>query len=860
MTVPTAPASDAVPLEALLITLPTADGDVSMVSLRRFEELGLRSPERLPVTVKILLEMALRRHRDRAVSLSWIERVLLGDTDALGSFEFYPERILLQDLTGLPVLADLVTVLDADRPGGDRARFEVPVDLVVDHSLEVGSTGHPSALQENLAIEHARNEERFAFLRWAVDAFEGLEVIPPGNGIVHQLNMERLASVVTVHPAASQRSTRPLAVPDTLVGTDSHTPMVNALGVLGWGVGGIAAELAILGLGVSSDCRAVVELRLEGSLPEGSCAFDLALLLADRLRREGVHGALLEVTGSGAAQLTLADRATVANMAPEYGATTVFFPVDGATLAYLRQTGRSHGHIDMVDRYTREQGMDAAAEGVFARTIVVDLGDAGRSVAGPTRPQQRCPLGSSPGVEDVPGRGPGEVVALAALTSCTTTSNPRLMVAAGLIARQAVALGLRCPDWVKTPFTPGSRSVPAYLDHLGLLAPLEELGFHVAGFGCGPCHGNAGELDPGLVDRLAGSEAVPVAVLSGNRNFPLRVHRELGSAYLMSPALVVCHALAGRRNPDVMTEPLGFGRGGEPVYLRDLWPADNVIDDLVDRIPPYLLGPDLGAVSWPSTAHAKNGPWSDDQPGGRFLRPPFAACLAAWPPGPLRRARLLAVLGDEVTTDDISPVGRIAPDSPAGTYLQSCGLAKDDLGTFGAWRGNHEVMVRGAFTGPACSVAGAMGPDGSVMARAKSHRDAGVASVVVAGHSYGMGSSRDWAAKGPRLLGVAAILAVGFERIHRSNLIGLGITPLRFPAGTDVRTLSLDGSEELDLEVPEGAEPGRQVRVIVRRRGAVVADVLAERDVMDGAEEEFLAAGGALSHVARHRRRQAFGE
>jgi aconitate hydratase len=785
---------------------------------------------RCPVTVKILIENVLRHAgggivtRDDVLALAAWRPGSRPDID----MPFMPARVLLQDFTGVPAVVDLAAMRDAMVAlGSDPARVNplVPADLVIDHSVQVDRAGDTSAFAFNVEREYERNGERYRLLRWAQGAFRGLRVVPPGTGIVHQVNLEYLASVVTV----GEDAVGPVAHPDTLVGTDSHTTMINGLGVLGYGVGGIEAEAVLLGQPLYLPLPRVVGVRLEGRVRHGVTATDLVLTITERLRSVGVVGSFVEFAGDGLAGLSLPDRATVANMSPEFGATAALFPIDDETIAYLRLTGRDGALVDRVERYARLQGLwrDPGVVPEFDALVEIDLAGIDPSVAGPRRPQDRLSLAGVPAsVRDALERAggddaapPGTIdhgsVVIAAITSCTNTSNPSVMVAAGLLARNAVARGLRVPPTVKTSLAPGSRAVMRYLAAAGLVEPLEMLGFNLVGYGCTTCIGNSGPLDPAIAKAVEERSLLAAAVLSGNRNFEGRVHPLARLSYLASPPLVVAYALAGTVNVDLATEPLGVDRDGRPVLLSELWPtADELRDTLHDA-----LGPDVfretyadvfeGDEHWRSLAAPEGDRYAWEVDSTYIARPPFfEPTTGASPDGvaDIVGARVLAVLGDSVTTDHISPAGSIPAWSPAGQWLVAHGVAPHDFNSYGARRGHHEIMMRGTFgsirlrnrlverEGPWTEHQ----PSGETLFiydAAARYRAEAVPLIVIAGREYGSGSSRDWAAKGPRLLGVRAVIAESFERIHRSNLVGMGILPLEFPAGESASSLGLTGRE-----------------------------------------------------------------
>jgi aconitate hydratase len=876
---------------------------------------------RLPLSYKILLENLLR-HRDGAtVSDEDILAVARGPRQVAGRREvaFRPGRVLLQDSTAVPVLADLAALRDAvERSGGDPRLVNpvVPTDLVVDHSLQVDSAGTPEARRINAEWEYRRNRERFAFFRWAQASLAGLSVTPPGNGIVHQVNLESLARVIVTEGGEADRGGLPLAFPETWVGTDSHTTMINGLGVLGWGVGGIEAEAVMLGLPITLPLPEVVGVRVLGSLPEGTTATDLVLRVTQLLRRRGLAGAFVEFFGEGLDGLPLADRATIANMAPEYGATCAIFPIDAETLSYLELTGRPAGLVRLVEAYARQQGLFRDADGPAAdynEALDLDLSEVEPSLAGPSRPQDRVPLREArerfashvgailaarpprsddphmtpdsgresavlppPSVADPPALGHGAVV-IAAITSCTNTSNPSSMIAAGLLARKAVERGLMTRPWVKASLAPGSRVVADYLDAAGLTSSLDRLRFHVVGYGCTTCNGNSGPLEPGASRAIRDGDLVAVAVLSGNRNFEGRIHPEVRASYLASPPLVVAYALAGTMDVDLARQPLGHDPEGRPVFLRDIWPSRGEIEGaLLGALRSGMfrhryragVGADPRWESIPSTA-GPLFPWDE---ASTYLRtPPFLEGLGG-ETGPicgLRGARALAVLGDDITTDHISPGGSIDPDSPAGEYLREHGVRPEEFNSYAARRGNHEVMARGAFANVRLRNRLAPGteggftrhwPDGeliSIFEAAAKYRAEGVPLIIMAGQRYGSGSSRDWAAKGPKLLGVRAVLAGSFERIHRSNLVGMGILPLRFRDDESAAGLGLTGEEVYAIEGLEATAAGREVTVVAERPDGSTRRFAALVCINTPQELRSFAHGGILPHLLRRLTAQA---
>jgi aconitate hydratase A / 2-methylisocitrate dehydratase len=877
--------------------------------------------ERLPYSLRVLLENVLRagaQDEARAV-LDW-----QAGEEPHREISFRPARVLLQDFTGVPAIVDLAAMRDAMRDlGGEPARINplLPSELVIDHSVQVDVYGSKIAIFKNTELEFARNRERYAFLRWGQEAFDDLRVVPPNTGIVHQVNLEYLARVVEERGG--------WAFPDTLVGTDSHTTMVNGLGVLGWGVGGIEAEAAMLGEPLSMLVPRVVGFRLGGQLPEGSTATDLVLTVTEILRSLGVVGKFVEFFGAGLAGLTLADRATIANMSPEYGATCGFFPVDEETLAYLRLTGRNEERLALVEAYCREQRLfhDAAVEPEYSEVVDLDLGSVEPSLAGPRRPQDRVPLreagdsflgaletfgveygnhdsavadtfpASDPTTEQAPGGGEaaapeperdgavatldqaaveveldGELfelnhgsVVIAAITSCTNTSNPTVMVAAGLLAKNAVERGLRRRPWVKSSLAPGSKVVTEYFDRAGLSPYLDELGFEVVGYGCTTCIGNSGPLPGPISAAVDEGSLVVCSVLSGNRNFEARIHPEVKANYLASPPLVVAYALAGRMDIDLTSEPLGQGRDGNDVYLTDLWPTpDDVRTTIASALEQEMFTRTYADVftgdeRWRELATPAGELFVWD-PASTYVRlPPYFEGMSPEPGtvDDFAGARCLVMLGDSITTDHISPAGAIKPDSPAGLYLTEHGVERRDFNSYGSRRGNHEVMVRGTFANVRLRNLLVPGREGTwtvllpggeettIFEAAERYRTEGVPLVVLAGKEYGSGSSRDWAAKGPKLLGVRAVLAESYERIHRSNLIGMGVLPLQYLAGENAEWLGLTGREEFSVE---GVENGEADEVTVRADGK---EFRARLRADTPREREYLRHGGVLQFALR---------
>ena len=873
-----------------LAALDTAAGPVQFHRIARASELGLGAVDRLPGSLKVLLEGSLRQaeaghatEADVAALAAWPHSVAPGR-----SVSFRPDRLILQDFTGVPALIGLAAMRTSlHRRGGDPAVVDplVPTDMVMDHSLQVDVAGTPDAFSANLAMEYQRNAERYRFARWAEQAFSNLRVVPPGKGIVHQVNMEFLASVVAVDDGRGG----PVARPDTLVGTDSHTTMINAMGVLGWGVGGIEAEAVMLGEPIGVVVPDVVGVRLAGVPRPGATGTDLVLAITQMLRAFGVVGAFVEFCGSGVDSLPLTDRATIANMAPEYGATIGYFAVDDETLRYLRRTGRQPGHIDLVERYCRAQGMfrtPGSPEPVFSRVLDIDLGAIEPIVAGPHRPHQTQTL---PGVRASfrealsERRGPGARpiqtdalrdgdVAIAAITSCTNTSNPAVMVGAGLLARNAVERGLTVPAYVKTSLAPGSPVVADYLGRLGLLPYLEKLGFAVVGYGCTTCAGGSGPLDAPVAVAVEGEDLVVAAVLSGNRNFEGRIHPQCRLAYLASPPLVVAYALAGTVDVDLANDPIASDADGVPVLLADLWPDDAEISELVElALDPALFDARrdeifVGDERWRSLLREAAALHDWDRTSTYVQAPPFAESVPR-EPAPvtdISDARCLLLLGDQTTTDHISPAGAIAPDSPAGRYLLGRGVQPHHFSVLGARRGNHEVMVRGTFANPRLRNQLTPGLEGgwtvhhptgevtTVFEAAERYRAAGTPLVVLAGDDYGAGSSRDWAAKGTALLGVRAVVASSFERLHRLNLLQMGVLPLQFEPGAGWRQSGLSGTERLDVAgLDAGIAPASTLTLSATAPDGGTRDLTVTVRLDSDIEVEYYRHGGIVPFVFR---------
>jgi aconitate hydratase len=856
-------------------------------SLASLAERGMGSVQRLPFSIKILLENLLRNEDGRRVSADDVEQVARGEGANTKEISFMPARVLLQDFTGVPCIVDLAAMRDALAAMGSDPNLAnplLPADLVIDHSVQVDNFGSAQAFDLNAALEFQRNRERYMLLRWGQTAFQNFRVVPPDTGIVHQVNLEYLAPVVFC--ANGQ------AYPDSVVGTDSHTTMVNGLGVLGWGVGGIEAEACMLGQPVSMLLPPVIGFKLHGKLREGCTATDLVLTITQILRKKGVVGKFVEFYGTGLSALSLADRATVANMAPEYGATMGFFPVDHETLSYLTFSNREPGLIALVEAYTKEQGLfrtDETPDPVYADTLELDLAAVTPSMAGPKRPQDRVELpdvkknfhAAFPGPEktavaQLNGEpttiGDGAVV-IAAITSCTNTSNPSVMLAAGLLARNAVKRGLKVKPWVKTSLAPGSKVVADYYRKAGLTEYLEALNFHLVGFGCTTCIGNSGPLPDAVSQAVSKENLVVAAVLSGNRNFEGRINPQVKANYLASPPLVVAYALAGTMDVDLANDPLGIGSDGKPVYLRDIWPTnEEVIETVRTSIDQEMFRHEYekafeGDANWQGMSIPAGNIYKWDDASTYIKKPPYFDAMVDPETSvkDLTGMRALALLGDSVTTDHISPAGSIPKDSPAGLYLISQGVKPVDFNSYGARRGNHEVMVRGTLANIRLRNQLAPGteggwtrhmPDGEQMYiydASLLYQKAGVPLVILAGKEYGSGSSRDWAAKGVMLLGVRAVIAESFERIHRSNLVGMGVLPLQFPSGESAASLGLTGAETFHIEGVKASLNGGGRKAAVR----AVSDDGTEKTftalvrVDTPQEVEYYRNGGILPYVLR---------
>jgi aconitate hydratase len=860
--------------------------------LEALERKGIGHTDQLPFSIRILLENLLRQEDDRFVHAKDIESLAEWQpvTPKRSEIAFMPARVLLQDFTGVPAVADLAAMRDAiAKMGGDAKKINplLPAELVIDHSVQVDKFGTDMAFAFNAQMEFQRNVERYQFLRWGQNAFRNFKVVPPDTGICHQVNLEYLARVVCDRAPDG----RAAAYPDSLVGTDSHTTMVNGLGVFGWGVGGIEAEAAMLGQPLSMLVPDVVGFKLHGRLPEGATATDLVLTVTEMLRKKGVVGQFVEFYGTGLSNLTLPDRATIANMAPEYGATMGFFPVDAETLAYLKFTGRSAERLAVVEAYTKMQGLfrtDETPDPLFSDTLELDLGKVEPTLAGPRRPQDRVPLrqakssfakameGTASKHVEVKNNGDrfelsnGSVV-IAAITSCTNTSNPSLMLGAGLVAKKAVERGLESKPWVKTSLAPGSKVVTDYLHAAGLTPYLEKLKFNLVGFGCTTCIGNSGPLPEAIGSAIKENSLVAVSVLSGNRNFEGRIHPLVRANYLASPPLVVAYALAGRMDFDMATESLGNDRNGKPVYLRDIWPTPKEVEETVRKaVKTEMYLKEYGEIfegdeRWRGLQVPEGDLYAWDAKSTYIKCPPFFDEMPK-KPGELtdiRNARVLAVLGHSVTTDHISPAGSIQPDGPAGKYLIANGVKPSDFNSYGARRGNHEVMMRGTFANIRLRNQLAPGTEGgwtlhqpsgekmTIYDAAMRYKQEGVPLMVLAGKEYGAGSSRDWAAKGTLLLGVRAVIAESYERIHRSNLVGMGVLPLEFKTGETAESLGLTGHESFSVEGVSKLAPRAKLRVQARddRGKEKTFEVVARADTPE--EVAYYRHGGILPYVLR---------
>lgn len=872
--------------------------------LQGLEEKGLGKVSRLPFSIKVLLEAAVRQYDGKAVTEEHVKQLARwAEERSDKEVAFKPARIVLQDFTGVPAVVDLAALRSAmKRVGGDPSRINplIPVDLVIDHSVMVDKYGTEDALEYNMNVEFERNEERYRLLRWAQEAFDNFRAVPPATGIVHQVNLEYLATVVATREVDGHTE----VFPDSLVGTDSHTTMINGLGVVGWGVGGIEAEAGMLGQPLYFVTPEVVGFKLTGKLPEGATATDLALTVTEMLRKKGVVGKFVEFYGPGLSNISLADRATVANMAPEYGATMGFFPVDEESLNYLRNTGRDEKLVQLVEDYCKAQGLfrtDDTPDPIFSDTIELDLSTVVPSLAGPKRPQDRIELKDMKnawnetlrkpveergfGLSDAEIAKTAEVqadgksftlkngsVVIAAITSCTNTSNPSVMLGAGLVAKKAVEKGLKVPAYVKTSLTPGSKVVTDYLKEAGLIEPLAQLGFTVAGYGCATCIGNSGPLPEAVAKAIEENDLTVASVLSGNRNFEGRIHPLVKANYLASPPLVIVYALAGTVDIDLLNDPIGYGHDSQPVYLKDIWPSAQEVRDVMNQaMNPEQFKKQYGRVfdaneRWNNLPTPKGELYDWDPKSTYIQEPPFFVNLSAdvEPIKEIHGARALAILGDSVTTDHISPAGSIAPDSPAGKYLREHGVEPKDFNSYGSRRGNDRVMTRGTFAN--IRIRNLMVPDteggvtkylptGEVMPiydAAMKYKAQKTPLVVLAGKEYGTGSSRDWAAKGTNLLGVKAVIAESFERIHRSNLVGMGVLPLQFVEGQNAKTLNLTGEETFDIiGLSDDMQPNQTLKVrATKADGTTVEfDVISRLDSV--VDIEYYRNGGILQTVLR---------
>ena len=872
--------------------LSTAGGDVTIHRIQKLAEMGLGNMDALPYSIRVLVEACLRNCDDFIVSQDDVKNVASWNAKDVGEVEipFMPGRVVLQDFTGVPAVVDLAALRAAMvRMGGDPKKINplVQCDLVVDHSVQVDAFASGMALQENLDLEFERNKERYQFLKWGQQAFQNFRVVPPATGIVHQVNLEYLASGVL--------TTKGVAYPDSLVGTDSHTTMINGLGVVGWGVGGIEAEAVMLGQPIYMLLPEVVGFKLSGALPEGATATDLVLTVTQMLRKHGVVGKFVEFFGPGLEKMSLADRATIANMAPEYGATMGFFPVDAETLRYMERTGRSKATIDLCERYYKEQGMFHTASSPtpnFSSTLELDMSTVVPSMAGPKRPQDRILLSAMKGQWDkdlattfaksepvsVPVAYDSQkfdlkhgAVVIAAITSCTNTSNPSVMIGAGLVAKKAAAKGLTRKPWVKTSLAPGSRVVTDYLDKAGLTEPLNQLGFNLVGYGCTTCIGNSGPLPDPIANAITEKDVVATAVLSGNRNFEGRISPHVKANYLASPPLVVAYAIAGTTDIDLASQPLGKDQQGKDVYLKDIWPTQKEVNDAMAS----ALTPDMfvtqyskaaqGPPEWQAITGASGDLFAWDEQSTYVQEPPFFVDMPV-EPSPIQAitgAKCLVSVGDSTTTDHISPAGSIKKDSPAGKFLQAAGVTPADFNSYGSRRGNDRVMTRGTFANIRLKNLLAPGteggvttylPTGEVMSiydASLKYKASGTPLVVLAGKEYGTGSSRDWAAKGTYLLGVHAVIAESFERIHRSNLVGMGVLPLQFREGESRESLDLDGTETFEIRLDDTLKPRQAVEVTAKKANGEEVYFVTTCRIDTPVEVVYYRNGGILHTVLR---------
>jgi aconitate hydratase len=862
------------------------------------EQAGFKNVSKLPVSLKVLLENLLRQEDNHHVNKGDIEALANWNPKAKQDKEiaFMPARVLMQDLTGVPAIVDLAAMREAmKRLGGDPKKINplAPVDLVIDHSVQVDYFGTPEAFHKNSQIEFDRNVERYAFLRWGQRAFDNFRLIPPDTGICHQVNLEYLAPVVF----RAKKDGTTFAYPDTVVGTDSHTPMINGLGVVGWGVGGIEAEAALLGQPIIMLIPEVIGFKLHGKLPEGATATDLVLTVVQMLRKKGVVEKFVEFYGSGLSTLSLADRATIGNMAPEYGATIGYFPIDAETFRYLQLTGRDPDLIKLVEAYAKEQGMfrtDASPDPIFTDALELDLGSVVPSLAGPRRPQDRVPLTESKKAfkEAMPSLmksgdaaktvavqingdkfqlAHGSVV-IAAITSCTNTSNPSVLIGAGLLAKKAAEKGLTRKPWVKTSLAPGSKVVTEYLKDSGLLSDLEKIGFHLVGYGCTTCIGNSGPLPEPVANAIQEGDLVAAAVLSGNRNFEGRIHANVRANYLASPPLVVAYALAGSMDVDLYADALGNDPQGKPVYLKDIWPTPQEVQAVMNKsVRSEMFKKEYsqateGDERWKAMPVPEGELFRWDSQSTYVREAPYFENMSKTPgqSSEIKGARVLALLGDSVTTDHISPAGSIEKNGPAARYLMNNDVAPKDFNQYGARRGNHEVMMRGTFANVRLKNFLAPGTEGGVTVHlpekkqmsiydaAMQYQKEGVPLIVIAGKEYGTGSSRDWAAKGPRLLGIKAAIAESFERIHRSNLIGMGILPLQFKAGENLKSLGLSGFEKFDVVgISSGLKLRQELTVKATSDDGKITEFKVLCRIDTPAELDYYRHGGILEYVLR---------
>jgi aconitate hydratase len=890
-------------MTAARLPLPGSDGTVHYYSLEMLEKLGFGSTKRLPFSYKVLLEAVVRECDGYVVTENDIRNLMAYDPTKASDAEipFKPARVVLQDFTGVPAVVDLAALRSAmKRMGGDPKRINptVPVDLVIDHSVQVDLFGSDFAFSRNAEIEFERNRERYEFLRWGQKALDNFRVIPPARGIVHQVNLEYLAKGVFTRSEDGLT----VAYPDSLVGTDSHTTMINGLGIVGWGVGGIEAEAVMLSQPIYMLIPEVVGFKLVGKLKEGVTATDLTLTVTQMLRKKGVVGKFVEFYGSGLSSMSLPDRATIANMAPEYGATMGFFPVDSETLRYMLRTGRDEQLVKLVENYYKAQGMfrtDETEDPIFSDTLMLDLSTVEPSLAGPKRPQDRVALtamktdfnnalvsteatkGFSLTQEKLANKGVykngttvdmthGDVV-IAAITSCTNTSNPSVMLGAGIVAKKAVERGLTVPPYVKTSLAPGSRVVTEYLNEAGLTPYLDKIGFNLVGYGCTTCIGNSGPLPDAVEAAIKEGDLIVAGVLSGNRNFEGRIHQSVKANYLASPPLVVAYALAGTVDIDLVNEPLGKGSDGKDVYLRDIWPTtDEILAHLDNAVRPDIFnrmykGIEESNEEW-NAIPLSGGELFEWDPASTYIQePPFFVDMAATPGSiePITGARVLVKVGDSITTDHISPAGSFKADSPAGKFLIENGVSKDDFNSYGSRRGNDRIMTRGTFANVRLKNQMAPGTEGgftthlptgevtSIYEASLRYKADATPLVVLAGKEYGTGSSRDWAAKGTMLLGVRAVIAESFERIHRSNLVGMGVLPLQFLDGQNPASLGLDGTEHFDIQIDETVRPGAMIEVKARKGDGSVTNFKVRCRIDTPVEIDYYRNGGILQTVLR---------